>query len=58
MKYSNQINGYFFILPAYYSVRGVIEKAYAGIIGGDVIVSTLNDLNEETNIILADAIAN
>jgi len=45
-------------VPAYYSVRGEIEKAYAGIIEGDDIISTLNDLNDEANSILADAIAN
>ena len=45
-------------VPAYYSVRGEIEKAYAGIIGGDDIISTLDSLNEEANAILADAIAN
>ena len=45
-------------VPAYYSVRGEIEKAYAGIINGDDILSTLNDLNDEANAILADAIAN
>ena len=45
-------------VPAYYSVRGEIEKAYAAIIEGDAIMSTLNDLNDEANSILADAIAN
>ena len=45
-------------VPAYYSVRGEIEKAYAGIINGDDIMSTLNALNDEANTILADAIAN
>ena len=45
-------------VPAYYSVRGEIEKAYAAIIEGDDIISTLNDLNDEANEILADAIAN
>ncbi len=45
-------------VPAYYSVRGEIEKAYAGIINGDDIMSTLNNLNDEANAILADAIAN
>lgn len=44
-------------VPAYYSVRGEIEKAYAGIIEGDDILSTLNNLNDEANSILADAIA-
>ncbi len=44
-------------VPGYYSVRGEVEKAYAAIINGDDIVSTLNDLNEEANAILADAIA-
>ena len=45
-------------VPAYYSVRGEIEKAYAGIINGDDIMSTLNALNDEANAILADAIEN
>ena len=45
-------------VPAYYSVRGEIEKAYAAIINGDDIMSTLNALNDEANAILADAIAN
>ena len=45
-------------VPAYYSVRGEIEKAYAAIIEGDDIMSTLNNLNDEANEILADAIAN
>ena len=45
-------------VPAYYSVRGEIEKAYAAIIEGDDIMSTLNDLNDEANAILADAIEN
>ncbi len=45
-------------VPAYYSVRGEIEKAYAAIINGDDIMSTLNDLNKEANAILADAIEN
>ena len=45
-------------VPAYYSVRGEIEKAYAAIINGDDIMSTLNDLNDEANSILADAIEN
>ena len=45
-------------VPAYYSVRGEVEKAYAAIINGDDILSTLNDLNDEANAILADAIAN
>tara|TARA_Y100000590_G_scaffold284136_1_gene319682 strand:+ start:3771 stop:5093 length:1323 start_codon:yes stop_codon:yes gene_type:complete len=45
-------------VPAYYSVRGEIEKAYASIINGDDIMSTLNALNDEANAILADAIAN
>ena len=44
-------------VPAYYSVRGEIEKAYAAIIEGDDIMSTLNNLNDEANAILADAIA-
>ena len=45
-------------VPAYYSVRGEIEKAYAAIIEGEDIISTLNALNDETNSILADSIAN
>ena len=45
-------------VPAYYSVRGEIEKAYAAIIEGDDIISTLNSLNDEANAILADAIEN
>ena len=45
-------------VPGYYSVRGEIEKAYAAIINGDDIATTLNDLNDEANAILADAIAN
>ena len=45
-------------VPAYYSVRGEIEKAYAAIINGDDIMSTLNNLNDEANAILADAIEN
>ena len=45
-------------VPAYYSVRGEIEKAYAAIINGDDIMSTLNALNDEANSILADAIEN
>ena len=45
-------------VPAYYSVRGEIEKAYAAIIEGDDIMPTLNNLNDEANEILADAIAN
>ncbi|MBI04877.1 MAG: hypothetical protein CMI96_03565 [Pelagibacteraceae bacterium] len=45
-------------VPAYYSVRGEIEKAYAGIINGDDVISTLNALNDEANAILADAIEN
>ena len=44
-------------MPGYYSVRGEVEKAYAAIINGDDIISTLNDLNDEANSILADAIA-
>jgi len=44
-------------VPAYYSVRGEVEKAYAAIINGDDIKSTLNALNDEANAILADAIA-
>ena len=45
-------------VPAYYSVRGEIEKAYAAIINGDDIMSTLNALNDEANSSLADAIEN
>ena len=45
-------------VPGYYSVRGEIEKASAAIINGDDIETTLNDLNDEANAILADAIAN
>jgi multiple sugar transport system substrate-binding protein len=45
-------------VPAYYSVRKIIEPAYAAIINGDDIMSTLNALNDEANAILADAIAN
>ena len=44
-------------VPGYYSVRGEVEKAYAAIINGDDIKSTLDALNEEANAILADAIA-
>ena len=44
-------------VPGYYSVRGEVEKAYAAIINGDDIKSTLDSLNEEANAILADAIA-
>ena len=44
-------------VPGYYSVRGEIEKAYAAIINGDDIKSTLDSLNDEANAILADAIA-
>ena len=44
-------------VPAYYSVRGEIEKAYAAIIEGDDIKLTLNDLTDEANLILADAIS-
>ena len=42
-------------VPGYYSVRGEVEKAYAAIINGDDIISTLNSLNDEANAILADA---
>ena len=45
-------------VPGYYSVRGEVEKSYAAIINGDDIETTLNDLNDEANAILADAIAN
>ena len=45
-------------VPGYYSVRGEVEKAYAAIINGDDIETTLNALNDEANAILADAIAN
>ena len=44
-------------VPGYYSVRGEVEKAYAAIINGDDIISTLNHLNEDANAILADATA-
>ena len=44
-------------VPGYYSVRGEVEKAYAAIINGDDIKSTLDDLNDEANAILVDAIA-
>ena len=44
-------------VPGYYSVRGEVEKAYAAIINGDDIISTLNQLNEDANAILADATA-
>ena len=44
-------------VPGYYSVRGEVEKAYAAIINGDDIISTLNQLNEDANSILADATA-
>ena len=44
-------------VPGYYSVRGEVEKAYAAIINGDDIRSTLDALNEEANAILADSIA-
>ena len=44
-------------VPGYYSVRGEVEKAYAAIINGDDIQSTLDALNEEANAILEDAIA-
>ena len=44
-------------VPGYYSVRGEVEKAYAAIINGDDIKSTLDSLNDEANAILADAIA-
>ena len=43
-------------VPGYYSVRGEVEKAYAAIINGDDILSTLNALNDEANAILADSI--
>ena len=33
-------------VPGYYSVRGEVEKAYAAIINGDDINSTLNELIE------------
>ena len=45
-------------VPGYYSVRGEVEKAYAGIINGEDIMSTLNKLNDDANAILADATAN
>ena len=44
-------------VPGYYSVRGEVEKAYAAIINGEDINSTLDALNDEANAILADAIA-
>jgi multiple sugar transport system substrate-binding protein len=44
-------------VPGYYSVRGEVEKAYAAIINGDDIISTLNQLNDDANAILADATA-
>ncbi len=44
-------------VPGYYSVRGEVEKAYAAIINGEDINSTLDNLNDEANAILADAIA-
>ena len=44
-------------VPGYYSVRGEVEKAYAAIINGDDIKTTLDALNNEANAILADAIA-
>ena len=44
-------------VPGYYSVRGEVEKAYAAIINGDDIISTLDQLNEDANAILADATA-
>tara|TARA_B100000700_G_scaffold328897_1_gene448328 strand:- start:394 stop:1719 length:1326 start_codon:yes stop_codon:yes gene_type:complete len=44
-------------VPGYYSVRGEIEEAYAAIINGEDIISTLNKLNDEANDILADSIA-
>ena len=44
-------------VPGYYSVRGEVEKAYAAIINGDDIKSTLDALNDEANAILADATA-
>ena len=44
-------------VPGYYSVRGEVEKAYAAIINGDDIMSTLNQLNDDANAILADATA-
>ena len=42
----------FFPLSVFY-----VEKAYAAIINGDDIKSTLDSLNDEANAILADAIA-
>ena len=44
-------------VPGYYSVRGEVENAYAAIINGDDIKSTLNKLNDDANAILADATA-
>ena len=44
-------------VPGYYSVRGEVEKAYAAIINGEDIKSTLDALIDEANAILADATA-
>ena len=45
-------------VPGYYSVRGEVEKAYAAIINGEDIMSTLNQLNKDANEILKDATDN
>jgi hypothetical protein len=45
-------------VPGYYSVRGEVEKAYAAIINGEDIMTTLNQLNDEANAILKDATDN
>ena len=45
-------------VPGYYSVRGEVEKAYAAIINGEDIMSTLNKLNDDANAILKDATDN
>ena len=45
-------------MPGYYSVRGEVEKAYAAIINGEDIMSTLNKLNDDANDILKDATDN
>ena len=45
-------------VPGYYSVRGEVEKAYAAIINGEDIMSTLNKLNDDANDILKDATDN
>ena len=45
-------------VTGYYSVRGEVEKAYAAIINGEDIMSTLNKLNDDANDILKDATDN